>query len=68
MRMDMQQGIPHVKKTLPPTLSGLPGEAEIRYYVKATVQRPGLFKENFRCVSGDGFVIQSSMPDAAHLS
>ncbi|KAI5209427.1 hypothetical protein E4T39_00871 [Aureobasidium subglaciale] len=38
----------HVKKTLPPTLVGFPGEAEIRYYVKATVNRPSLFKENPR--------------------
>lgn len=38
----------HVKKTLPPTLSGFPGEAEIRYYVKATVQRHGFWKENLR--------------------
>ncbi|KAI4804995.1 hypothetical protein E4T45_10972, partial [Aureobasidium sp. EXF-8846] len=38
----------HVKKTLPPTLVGFPGEAEIRYYVKATVSRPSLFKENVR--------------------
>ena len=40
----------HVKKTLPPTLSGFPGEAEIRYYVKVTVQRAGVFKENYRAV------------------
>ena len=38
----------HVKKTLPPTLSGFPGEAEIRYYVKVTVQRHSFFKENPR--------------------
>ena len=38
----------HVKKTLPPTLSGLPGEAEIQYFVKATVQRPAFYKENWR--------------------
>lgn len=38
----------HVKTTLPPTLTGFPGEAEISYYVKATVQRQGLFKENPR--------------------
>ncbi|KAF6237441.1 hypothetical protein HO173_004331 [Letharia columbiana] len=38
----------HVKKTLPPSLNGLPGEAEIHYYVKATVQRPAFYKENFR--------------------
>lgn len=40
----------HVKKTLPPSLNGLPGEAEIRYYVKTTVQRPAFYKENFRAV------------------
>ncbi|USW53745.1 Putative arrestin-like, immunoglobulin E-set [Septoria linicola] len=38
----------HVKKTLPPTLSGFPGEAEIRYFVKCTVNRHGLLKENAR--------------------
>lgn len=38
----------HVKTTLPPTLRGFPGEAEISYFVKATVQRQGLFKENAR--------------------
>ena len=38
----------HVKKTLPPTLSGFPGEAEIRYFVKATVKRQLFFKENPR--------------------
>lgn len=38
----------HVKKTLPPTLSGFPGEAEIRYFVKATVSRHGFWKENPR--------------------
>ena len=41
----------HVKLTLPPTLTGFPGEAEIRYYVKATVTRPGFLKENLRSVS-----------------
>ncbi len=38
----------HVKKTLPPSFTGFPGEAEIRYYVKVTIQRPGIFKENWR--------------------
>ena len=41
----------HVKKILPPTLGGFPGEAEIRYYVKATVARPSMFQENARFVS-----------------
>ena len=40
----------HVKQTLPPSLSGFPGEAEIRYYVKVTVNRPQFFKENPRAV------------------
>ena len=38
----------HVKKALPPTLSGFPGEAEIKYYVKATVVRPKFYQENLR--------------------
>ena len=40
----------HVKKTLPPSLTGFAGQAEIRYYVKVTVQRPAFYKENFRAV------------------
>lgn len=40
----------HVKKTLPPSLSGFPGEAEIKYYIKATVVRPKFFQENLRSV------------------
>ena len=38
----------HIKTTLPPSLSGFPGEAEIKYFLKATVQRPSLLKENHR--------------------
>lgn len=38
----------HVRKTLPPTLSGFPGEAEIRYYVKCTVERQGFLQQNTR--------------------
>lgn len=41
----------HVKKTLPPTLTGFPGEAEIRYYVKVTVVRPRFYQENYRAQS-----------------
>lgn len=41
----------HVKTTLPPSLSGLPGQAEIRYFVKVTVQRPAFYKENFRATA-----------------
>ena len=51
LRLDMARDINnHVKTTLPPSLNGLPGEAEIRYYVKVTVQRPAFYKENFRAV------------------
>ncbi|KAI1914852.1 hypothetical protein LOZ12_004069 [Ophidiomyces ophidiicola] len=38
----------HLKKTLPPSLFGFPGEAEIRYFVKVTVVRPQFYKENYR--------------------
>ncbi|KAI9798633.1 MAG: hypothetical protein M1825_005057 [Sarcosagium campestre] len=38
----------HVKNTLPPTLTGLRGEASIEYYVKVTVVRPQFFRENRR--------------------
>lgn len=40
--------VKHVKRTLPPSLSGFPGEAEIKYYVKATVVRPKFYQENLR--------------------
>ncbi|KAK4201476.1 hypothetical protein QBC40DRAFT_278287 [Triangularia verruculosa] len=46
----------HVTKTLPPSFTGFPGEAEIRYYVKVTIQRPGLFKENWRYQIGLKFL------------
>lgn len=45
----------HVKKTLPPTLSGFPGEAEIRYFVKATINRRSMFKENPRAYTPFNF-------------
>ena len=45
----------HVKKTLPPTLSGFPGEAEIRYFVKATVARHGFWKGNARAFAPFNF-------------
>lgn len=41
----------HIKATLPPSLSGFPGEAEIRYYAKVTVNRPQFFKENPRAIA-----------------
>lgn len=40
----------HLKRPLPPNLSGFPGEAEIRYFFKATAQRAAFYKENFRTV------------------
>ncbi|KAI2640226.1 hypothetical protein GGS21DRAFT_505772 [Xylaria nigripes] len=46
----------HVKSTLPPSLTGFPHEAEIRYYVKVTVQRPGVFKDNWRSEVGFKFL------------
>ncbi|KAL4801933.1 hypothetical protein BDV18DRAFT_147854 [Aspergillus unguis] len=46
----------HVKRTLPPSLSGFPGMAEIKYYVKATVVRPQFYKENLRAIHGLTFL------------
>lgn len=51
-----QLGLRHVTHTLPPSLTGYPMEAEIRYYVKVTVQRPGLLKENWRSRVGFKFL------------
>jgi len=39
---------PHITRTLPPSFSGCAPAAEIRYYLKVTIQRPGLLKENWR--------------------
>ncbi|KAK0509092.1 hypothetical protein JMJ35_008463 [Cladonia borealis] len=66
LRLEMARNTDrHVKKTLPPTLSGLPGEAEIRYYVKATVQRPAFYKENFRAIAPFTFLpIEPPRPPA----
>jgi hypothetical protein len=50
-RMQMAQDYnQHIKRPLPPSLSGYPGMCEIRYYVKCTCARTSLFKENFRAV------------------
>lgn len=46
----------HVTKTLPPSFTGFPRQAEIRYYLKVTIQRPGLFKENWRHQIGFKFM------------
>lgn len=48
--------VKHVKKTLPPSISGFPGEAEIKYYVKATVVRPKFYQENMRSQVGIKFL------------
>lgn len=45
----------HVKATLPPSLY-FPGEAEIRYYIKTTINRPGLLRENPRVFTNLNFV------------
>ncbi|KAK1150013.1 hypothetical protein N8T08_003571 [Aspergillus melleus] len=46
----------HVKKTLPPSLSGFPGEADIKYYLKATIIRPQFYKENIRAIHDLNFL------------
>lgn len=46
----------HVTRTLPPSLTGYPREAEIRYYIKVTIQRPGFLKENWRFQIGLKFL------------
>ncbi|KAL2824776.1 hypothetical protein BDW59DRAFT_82494 [Aspergillus cavernicola] len=46
----------HVKRTLPPSLSGFPEMAEIKYYVKATVVRPQFYKENLRAITNLTFL------------
>ncbi|KAI0802725.1 hypothetical protein GGR55DRAFT_664521 [Xylaria sp. FL0064] len=55
----------HVKSTLPPSLTGFPQEAEIRYYLKVTIQRPGIFKENWRYQLGFKFLpVEPPRPDS----
>lgn len=51
-----QMLLQHVSTTLPPSLTGFPRRAEIRYYVKVTIQRPGFFKENWRYELGFKFL------------
>jgi hypothetical protein len=46
----------HIKTMLPPSLTGFPGEAEIRYFVKVTVKRPSIFKGNRRSEIGFKFM------------
>lgn len=45
---DARQDPQHIKTTLPPTITSLPGMAEIRYFVKVTVNRKEFYKENPR--------------------
>ncbi|KAJ4402054.1 hypothetical protein N0V85_005391 [Neurospora sp. IMI 360204] len=57
----------HVTKTLPPSFTGFPGQCEIRYYVKVTIQRPGIFKENWRMQTGLKFLpIEPPRPPKAN--
>jgi len=58
--------IRHAKKTLPPTLSGFPGMAEIKYYVKATVVRPKFYQENLRYVSISVWSEDNTDPELAN--
>lgn len=51
LQVDMRDINRHTRAPLPPTLGGFPGEAEIKYYVKVTAERPAFYKENFRNVS-----------------
>lgn len=53
----------HVKKTLPPSLSGAAGMADIKYFVKATVIRPQFYKENIRAVSSTADLSRSLVAD-----
>ncbi|KAI9885114.1 MAG: hypothetical protein M1823_003082 [Watsoniomyces obsoletus] len=56
MRMEIARDpVYHLKAALPPSLSGFPGEAEIRYYVKATVVRPRFYQGNHRTRSNFTF-------------
>jgi len=48
LKMEFGQEPQHTKAALPPSLAGYPGEAEIKYFVKATVVRPKFYKENLR--------------------
>ena len=57
----------HVKRALPPTLPGFPGEADIRYYVKATVVRPKFYQENLRYSTDIKFLpIEPPRPPVTH--
>ncbi|RKF60745.1 putative e set [Erysiphe neolycopersici] len=41
----------HVKQILPPSLTSLPGLAEISYYVKVTVRYSSIFRDSLRSVT-----------------
>lgn len=53
----------HIKNPLPPSFAGFPGEADIRYFVKATIARPSILRENVRCVSCNLDLCYESRPD-----
>lgn len=56
----------HITKTLPPSITAFPGECEVRYYVKVTISRPGLLKENWRYQVGFKFLpIEPPRPKAS---
>lgn len=50
--MEIRDTNRHIKQTLPPTFKGFPGLAEIRYFVKVTVEWPQFYKANLRGVRG----------------
>ncbi|KAL2110930.1 hypothetical protein VUR80DRAFT_547 [Thermomyces stellatus] len=43
-----QMLLQHVRKTLPPSFVAGPRSAEVQYYIKVTVQRPGFLNPNWR--------------------
>ncbi|KAI0152809.1 hypothetical protein GGR57DRAFT_469174 [Xylariaceae sp. FL1272] len=56
----------HLKSTLPPSITGFPRQAEVRYYIKVTIQRPSIFKENWRYSLGLKFLpIEPPRPKAS---
>lgn len=48
-RFRQQRAPSHVHQTLPPSMRSVANDGEIRYFVKATIHRPGLMHENLRC-------------------
>lgn len=46
----------HLKQALPPSLTGLLGLAEIKYFIKVTIRQASLFKENWKSSIGFKFL------------